>query len=114
MEAPKRRYQMELKLGADDLKALRSAINSILFDLDRYPEDTPYESVSGGYDSGYSIKINVDTTITHESWEKVLNEYLEEKHRSDSTVRVTVNTSDIAWPKDGETVIYYDDDKFKG
>lgn len=76
-EKPKRRYELDLHLGADSLESLRGAINSILFDIDRHPVDTPIDIVSGGYDSGYSLKCAVDTSITHDSWYEQLKVYLE-------------------------------------
>lgn len=76
MEKPRRRYQMQLTLGADDLRSLLGALHSIEFDLSTEPEDTPRNIVSGGYDSGFVLDLTIDPTITHESWAEYLDKYL--------------------------------------
>lgn len=75
-DKPQRRYEVEIRIGADDLISLKRAVNSIEFDLERREEDTPIDMVSGGVDFGYSVSAKIDTSITHDSWYINLRDYL--------------------------------------
>lgn len=75
-DKPKRRYEVDIHIGADDLKSLKHAIDNISFDLERREEDAPINMVSGGVDTGYSVNAAVDTSITHDSWYISLEAYL--------------------------------------
>lgn len=79
MDKPRRRYEIELHIGADNLRSVIGTLHSILFDLEQRQEDAPLSQVSGGYDCGYTLDATIDQSITHEIWERNLMDYLDEK-----------------------------------
>lgn len=79
---PNRRYQVEIRMGADDLRAVIKALESIVFDLEaRKAEDEPLDMVSGGWDSGYYLSAKVDTGITGDSYREALAAYMADPAR---------------------------------
>ena len=81
MEAPRRAYILELKLQADDKRAIHSALKHIDFLI---ASNQLTQGVSGGYDSGYSYKLDVDESITHDNYIEKLEKYLAEKKKQES------------------------------
>ena len=81
MDKPKRRYELELRLGADSAKDVIGHLYSLMIDLERHDlENTPLGIVSGGYSCGFYITIQINRDITHDTWEKELNAYLDSKN----------------------------------
>lgn len=77
-----RRYELELKMGADNLQALRGMLHTLLFDMDRIDENAleqvnPYNQVSGGYDGNHTLKITFRSDVTHDSYFEQVNAYLD-------------------------------------
>lgn len=66
-EMPHRRHRLELKLEADDIPALLSALAAIEYDLIVKERDHdwnhPIDITSGGYDSGWHLHVTSDLTI---------------------------------------------------
>lgn len=63
---PRRRVMMTLKLGADSRDDMIRALEQMAFEMRQ-----GYllgETTSGGYSSGYSLKVTEDSTITHDSY----------------------------------------------
>lgn len=85
-DKPQRRYEVDIHIGADDLKSLKHALDNIAFDLERREEDAPINMVSGGFDTGYSVNATVDTNITHDSWYVNLEAYLAAKKAEEVTL----------------------------
>lgn len=75
---PTRRYELSLKLGADDWPSLVSALRQLYFEFERRePIAEPrHDIVSGGYDTGYTLRLDYDVEMTHEQWEADLNRRL--------------------------------------
>lgn len=78
----KRRWEMELKMGADDLPSLMGMLNTLIFDLSRLDDGNlenvtwPYNQVSGGYSGNHSVVLNLRPDVTHDSYMDALNAYL--------------------------------------
>lgn len=84
-KGPQRRYELNLKLGADSWDYVLRALHQIEIDLSRLaPIRTElghdYESVSGGPDYGTSIKIKFDADMTHEKYFEQLDQWLDNKN----------------------------------
>lgn len=62
---PRRAYKLELKIEADDLESLIGYLRS--FETELYMEKVT-RGVSGGYSAGSIYSLDVDPTITHDSW----------------------------------------------
>lgn len=73
-DAPRRRVQLVLELGADDWQAAANALWNLAHQLDR--GQCRQGCVSGGCDSGYVLKTNEDESVTHDSWYADLQAYL--------------------------------------
>lgn len=76
-----RRYEMEIKIGADDIGNIRGVLNSILYDLARYDDNNtePMSQVSGGYGANHTLKMVIRPEVTHDSYMEQLTAILEEK-----------------------------------
>ena len=72
-EGPKRRVEMSLKVNADSIDELVSYLRNFAFEVSTGTRT----GVSGGYSTGAVYQIVEDESITHESWEKALNEHIE-------------------------------------
>lgn len=75
-EAPHRACVFELKMGADSRDALIDALREIEFEI---AAEMLTEGACGGYSAGYTYKLSVDESITHESYFVALDKYLAEK-----------------------------------
>jgi hypothetical protein len=63
---PRRRVLLTLKLGADDREEMIHALEQIAFEMRR--GYLMGNAASGGYSSGYCLKVSEDLAITHESY----------------------------------------------
>lgn len=77
---PKRRYEVTITAGADDLESLIHIIEYALRDL---KPDTPYSAISGGYSGNHSIELCVYPEVTHETFAAALEAYLADSKRHD-------------------------------
>ena len=77
---PRRRFVLEAKIGADDLDALKRALDEIVRRLD---EGLPMRCITGGYDSGWHVEVSEDPTMTHDGYVEALNAYVA-KERADA------------------------------
>ncbi len=75
MERPKRRIEMVLKIGADDMDSLRSILRSESITLEPV-EERNYESFSGGYDGNHRLTIVVNPEVSHDSYVEALEAYI--------------------------------------
>lgn len=71
-DIPHRRHQLTLKLEADDIPSLLSAIAAIEYDLivkeAEHDWTHPVEITSGGYDSGWHLNITSDLSIEGDAY----------------------------------------------
>jgi hypothetical protein len=72
MNAPTRKYSIEIRAGADDLPSLCGEIRYI---LERIQEGS-VEGVGGGSSAGSHFKITVDPEMTHEKYFELNDQYL--------------------------------------
>lgn len=79
MSKPKRRYEVNLKLGADSLNDVIGALNGLLYELHSKKEDEPIQMITGGYSYGYVLTADIDPQITHDSYEVTLMDYIAEE-----------------------------------
>ena len=61
---PRRRVEMEIQIGADNIAELVRALEQISFDVDRGTRCV----VSGGPCAGWHFKVDEDDSITHDSY----------------------------------------------
>jgi len=74
---PSRTFEARLEIGADSLDALTCRLRNILIELERGGElPMPYNSVSGGYDSGSVVQIIHNPQIDHDSYFEAVDVYL--------------------------------------
>lgn len=64
--ALRRRFLLELKLGADDRESLISQMDEIARELRR--GHLWGNSCSGGFSSGWACEVTEDKTVTHDSY----------------------------------------------
>lgn len=69
----RRRIEFTLECGADDWRAVARTLYNLAHRAEAGGLST---SASGGYDSGHILEVDVDESITHESWEKDLEKHL--------------------------------------
>ena len=84
----KRRYELTLTMGADDLPSLRGMLMTLLYDMDRINEtdierNNPYQAISGGYSGNHSLKIEFRPDVTHDSYIAELEAYLAARKEGD-------------------------------
>lgn len=72
--APRRAFVFELKIGADTRNDLIGALRQLEFEIGA---EQLTEGTSGGYSSGYTYKLDVDESITHDGYFDALDRYLE-------------------------------------
>lgn len=73
-KTPRRRYQLELNVGADSKEDLIGFLRS--FQTELYM-DRISTGVTGGYSSGGHYKLSIDERITHDSWAEDNERYVE-------------------------------------
>ncbi len=72
-DKPKRRVEFKLEVSADSIDELVAYLRNLAFEI----QQGTRTGVSGGYSSGAVYQTVEDESITHESWEKTLNKYLD-------------------------------------
>lgn len=82
MDKPKRKYEMQLTMGADDLPSLRGMLNTLIYDLARLEDSdvekvNPYHAISGGYSGNHSIEIRIQPDMDHDKYMDQLNAYID-------------------------------------
>jgi hypothetical protein len=65
-QKPRRRFLLTLKLGADDREEMIHALEQIALEMRRGYLHGP--ACSGGYSSGYDLKVSEDPEVTHDSY----------------------------------------------
>jgi hypothetical protein len=75
-ELPQRAFVLELKVGADTRDDLIGVLRQLEYEIGA---DKLTEGVSGGYSSGYSYKLTVDESMTHDRYTDELDRYMEAK-----------------------------------
>ncbi len=74
-----RRVNVNIDIGADSIEEAKRFLRSLLFDMERIPEDEPWHSTSGGYSSGGIVKITVDKEMTGDRYRELLEEWRQAK-----------------------------------
>lgn len=72
-EKPRRRIKFKAEIEADSIENLTDHFRQIAFEISTGSR----KSVCGGFYVGSSYEIDEDKSITHESWNKALNAYIE-------------------------------------
>lgn len=101
---PQRRYVMTLKLGADSIEELCSALQLIAFDIDA---ENVRQSVSGGCGAGWNYDIAENEEMAHDKYVEALNEYLAARERRDGTERSKLSDRDERTEVTTLTMSYY-------
>ena len=76
MEKPKRRYELTITAGADDLPYLLNMLQEQVYSLQKWPDNLPYSGFSGGYSGNHSVELKVRPETTHDSYFAELEVYL--------------------------------------
>lgn len=71
---PRRRIEIDLKIGADDWRELRGILRHLETEIAMHERLS--NTVSGGYGSGFVMSVDEDESITHDSWAAELERYL--------------------------------------
>ena len=71
---PRRQFEATIRVSADDLETMNRCLESAL----DYIAGGGRQSVMGGWSAGHIIQVTQDPSITHESWEQALNEYVKQ------------------------------------
>lgn len=74
---PRRRIEMEIQVGADNIAELVRALEQISFDVDRGTRCV----VSGGPCAGWNFKVDEDDSITHDSYFAAVDVHLCRKNQ---------------------------------
>lgn len=73
---PRRRVKLNLDVEADSIKDLFDTLEDI---ARRVYADDLTKGFSAGYQSSYSYELSEDESITHESWEAAVAEFVKRK-----------------------------------
>ena len=82
-DAPQRRVEVRISLGADSQEDAIRALRTILDDAER-AERLPQHQISGGYNSGWVIASHEDGAQTHASWFNQVSEWIAARRREDA------------------------------
>lgn len=74
MTMPNRAYTLTLKVGADTRHDLALILEHLAIEVSA---DRLTEGVSGGYSTGFTYKLEVDESMTHDRYFEELNRYLD-------------------------------------
>ena len=77
-EKPRRRIEVDIRIGADSWDAVRRALDSIAFDI-ATQEEGGRDITSGAPDSGYTLTATEDPSITHDSYFEAAMEWIRER-----------------------------------
>lgn len=80
----RRRFELNLELGADSEEALLSALNQIHYELSVKEQNNQLSEVkiiSGGYASSWILLVNEDVGITNESYRREIEEWLKKEEK---------------------------------
>jgi hypothetical protein len=80
---PRRRIEFIAKIGADSWKDLQHELSHLATEIARHGRLSA-SSCSGGYSAGHIVVTSENGDITHDSWAKELDDYLEALDRSES------------------------------
>ncbi|NML34927.1 hypothetical protein [Paraburkholderia antibiotica] len=78
-DAPRRAVQFTLDLQADSIEALSSALYNLSNQI--AARDMSRVCISGGYDSGYTFRLEVSEGPTHDEYVKQLNAWIEARDK---------------------------------
>lgn len=83
MKPPKRRHRFTIDLHADNLKGIAHALGEIRHRVrEAIHSDHPITTVAtGGYGNGWHLEHVEDESVTPESYEAALNEWLEQDRK---------------------------------
>ena len=69
---PRRRWQLKLEIGADDIETLQADFDGLRDDIFRRHV---YESHGGGYSGRHSLSVTEDPTMDHDTYHRLLDAY---------------------------------------
>lgn len=73
---PKRRYEVDIHIGADDRQSLIHALNSILFNVENLKvDDEPIDITSAGWEHHHTVTGRVDPSITGDSYRQTFKQW---------------------------------------
>ena len=83
-QIPQRQYDLTLHLGADDWEALLNALHQIEYCLTVKREEGLHtaDTVSGGYDSGWTLGLKHNPEMSHAEFSRALDEYIDSKQKT--------------------------------
>ena len=76
-EPPKRRYTLEIKLGADTWDDLMLDLKGMAYYLHRYEDLEKAHCVMGGASSGFTVNLVQDKEMTHDRYFELVDTYLD-------------------------------------
>lgn len=89
METIKRRYHLNLELGADSLPELVKGLKNLQFDLLRSCEymegseiNDTYHAISGSPQSGYNLSLEFDPDMDHDKYIEQINAHIKNGKKS--------------------------------
>jgi hypothetical protein len=80
---PRRRIEATFEISADSWKGLTSRLHNLIYELDG-GHWSGNGGISAGWESSMTVNFDEDESITHESWEQSLTEWLEWKRAQDA------------------------------
>jgi len=75
---PERKYVLSLELGADSIDDIYNELNHIIYTLQTHPNEERHIA-SGGYHSGFDLKLRHNEGQTHDNYIDQLNQYIKDK-----------------------------------
>lgn len=76
-QAPERAVKVVITLGADDHKAALRSLDNYVRMAEREYEGKAFSTTSGGYDTGYDVRVTERPEQTHDNYVAELNAYLD-------------------------------------
>ncbi len=75
LDPPRRAYSVQIEIGADDWPALVRELARLADHIEAHGPDC--KQVSGGYDTGSTVRVEHRPEMTHDKYVEELNTYLE-------------------------------------
>lgn len=100
---PRRAFRLTLDIEADSREELAAAVRSKALEIDM---DQLTRGVYGGYSSGGTYALDVDESITHDSWADALELYLAELDELNAN-KAAKRAIEVEPEPDTETMLSY-------
>lgn len=76
---PRRAHELRITIGADDIGALRSAFEEMVLFLRERELSVGLGAATGTAESGWSVDVYTDPTMTAERYRQLLQRYLDSR-----------------------------------